>query len=90
MRQHTAPLRVADSADGERKAERLRDLIGANLDALEAILHWNHAHGIEVFRLTSNLIPFGSHPANELAWWEEFQPRFAQLGAFVRASGMRL
>ena len=71
-------------------AERLRDLIGADLDALEAILHWNHAHGIEVFRLTSNLIPFGSHPANELAWWEEFQPRFAQLGAFMRASGMRL
>jgi UV DNA damage repair endonuclease len=43
-------------------AERLRDLIGADLDALEAIVHWNHAHGIEVFRLTSNLIPFGSPP----------------------------
>lgn len=41
-------------------AERLRDLIGADLDALEAIVHWNQAHGIEVFRLTSNLIPFGS------------------------------
>lgn len=54
MRQHTAPLRVADSADGERNGERLRDLIGADLDALEAIVHWNHAHGIEVFRLTSD------------------------------------
>jgi hypothetical protein len=43
-------------------AERLRDLIGADLDALEAIVHWNQAHGIEVFRLTSNLIPFGSPP----------------------------
>ena len=39
--------------------ERLRELIASNLDALEAILRWNEAHGISVFRLTSNLIPFG-------------------------------
>jgi UV DNA damage endonuclease len=38
-------------------AERLRGLIGANLDALEAILRWNQDNGIDVFRLTSNLIP---------------------------------
>lgn len=36
--------------------ERLCELIGANLDALEVILRWNEAHGVQVFRLTSNLI----------------------------------
>lgn len=30
--------------------DRLRELIAANLDALEAILRWNRAHGIPVFR----------------------------------------
>lgn len=64
--------------------ERLRELIGANLDALEAILRWNDAHGIQVFRLTSNLIPFGSHAANELEWWREFAPRLAELGTLLR------
>jgi UV DNA damage endonuclease len=64
--------------------ERLRELIAANLDALEAILRWNAAHAIHVFRLTSNLIPFASHPANELQWWEEFGDHLAELGSLMR------
>jgi UV DNA damage endonuclease len=70
--------------------ERLRELTAANLDALEAILRWNAAHGIEVFRLTSNLVPFASHPANDLPWWEEHAARLAGLGALARGHGMRL
>ena len=70
--------------------ERLRELIAANLDALERILLWNEAHRIEVFRLTSNLIPFASHPVNTLAWWDEFVQRFGELGALVTRSGARL
>ena len=61
--------------------ERLRALIAGNLDALEAILRWNAAHGIDVFRVTSDLIPFGSHHVNVLAWWDEFAPRLAEVGA---------
>lgn len=64
--------------------ERLRELIAANLDALEAILRWNAANAIRVFRLTSNLVPFASHPANELAWWDEFAGRLAELGSLLR------
>jgi UV DNA damage endonuclease len=63
--------------------DRLRALIAANLDALEAILRWNAGHGIEVFRVTSNLIPFGSHPVNRIAWWDEFGERFAEIGALA-------
>jgi UV DNA damage endonuclease len=70
--------------------ERLRELIAANLDALEAILRWNEAHGIQVFRLTSNLVPFASHQANELAWWDDLAPRFGELGELMRRAGMRL
>jgi UV DNA damage endonuclease len=70
--------------------ERLRELIAANLDALEAILRWNERHGVEVFRLTSNLIPFGSHAANELRWWEDFAPRFEEVGGLILRAGMRL
>src|SRR6187402_3264047 len=70
--------------------DRLRELIADNLDALEGILRWNEQHGIEVFRLTSNLIPFGSHPVNELAWWEEYAARFEQIAGRLRRSGGRL
>ena len=70
--------------------ERLRELITGNLDALEAILRWNAEHDVEVFRLTSDLIPFGSHPANAVPWWSEFASRFTELGALVAAAGARL
>jgi UV DNA damage endonuclease len=70
--------------------ERLRELIAANLDALETILRWNGARGIQVFRLTSNLIPFGSHPVNALAWWNEFAGRFEALGDLMTALGARI
>jgi UV DNA damage endonuclease len=70
--------------------ERLRELTAANLDALERILRWNAAHGIRVFRLTSNLVPFASHPVNGLRWWGELAPRLAEIGALAQADGMRL
>ncbi len=72
-------LRLANVSE-----ERLRELIAANLDALEAILRWNAAHAIRVFRLTSNLVPFASHAANTLAWWDEFGPRLRELGRLLR------
>jgi UV DNA damage endonuclease len=69
-------VRLANAAP-----DRLRKLTADNLDALEAILGWNAEHGIEVFRVTSNLIPFGSHPVNRIAWWDEFGERLADIGA---------
>ncbi len=70
--------------------ERLRGVIAGNLDALEAILRWNAEHGVEVFRLTSDLIPFASHPVNRLRWWDEFAGRFAELAALIRDADARL
>lgn len=63
--------------------DRLRELIADNLEALETIMRWNAEHGIEVFRVTSNLIPFGSHPVNRIAWWDEFEERLADIGGLA-------
>jgi UV DNA damage endonuclease len=71
-------------------AERLRELIAANLDALEAILRWNIEHELLVFRLSSETVPFGSHEANTLRWREELAERFAALGALMRGAGMSI
>jgi UV DNA damage endonuclease len=70
--------------------ERLSELIAENIDALEAILRWNAEHGVEVFRLTSNLIPLASHPANGLAWWDDFAARFGELGRLLVESRARI
>jgi UV DNA damage endonuclease len=78
-------LRLANVSD-----ERLRDLVAANLDALETILRWNLEHDIRVFRLSSETVPFGSHAANTLRWWEELAGRFAELGALMREGAMSI
>jgi UV DNA damage endonuclease len=70
--------------------DRLRELIAANLDALETIVRWNAAHDIQVFRLTSNLIPFASHPVNTVPWWDEFAGRLADLGRLLADAGARI
>jgi UV DNA damage endonuclease len=70
--------------------ERLLEVTEANLDALETILLWNEAHGVEVFRLTSNLVPFASHPVNTLRWWDDLAGRLRDLGRLISRAGMRL
>ena len=32
-------------------------------------MEWNAARGIELFRISSELIPFGSHPVNQVECW---------------------
>ena len=70
--------------------ERLRELLAANLDTLEAILRWNDAHDIRVFRVSSNTVPLASHPRASYPWREALGERFAELGDLMRGAGMRL
>ncbi|HEX7226770.1 MAG TPA: UV DNA damage repair endonuclease UvsE, partial [Candidatus Binatia bacterium] len=62
--------------------ERILELASANVAALQPILQWNAAHGIELFRITSDLIPFGSHPVNTVPWWRILKSQFVRLGEF--------
>lgn len=78
-------LRLANVSE-----DRLRELIAANLDALEAILRWNLEHDLLVFRISSETVPFGSHEANTLRWWEELGERFGALGVLMREARMSI
>lgn len=69
---------------------RMLEVAHANILALGDILRWNRDNGITLFRITSNLVPFGSHPVNSGSWKEVLKDDFRKLGAFVRDSGMRV
>lgn len=71
-------------------SEKILGLASANIDALRPILEWNAAHGIEVFRISSETIPFASHPANTVPWRRLLEPKMARLGAFIRKKGLRV
>jgi UV DNA damage endonuclease len=69
---------------------RLSELIARNLAELEQLLLFNEAHGIELFRIGSSLVPFASHPVNTLPWWRTFASTFEHLGRIARRSRQRL
>jgi len=70
--------------------EKLKELILFNLESLENIIDYNIKNKIKLFRISSDIIPFGSSPVNTLAWWELFKPQFEQIGQKIKASGMRV
>ena len=72
--------------------ERLRTLIHANLTDLLAILAYNVANRICLFRINQSIIPFVSHPINTLRWWteEEFAPLLRKNGEYIRRHGLRV
>ena len=70
--------------------QRLEHLIAENLAELEQILLFNEAHGIQVFRIGSSLVPLATHLVNRVHWWETFGRDFAHLGRIARRSRQRL
>jgi len=68
----------------------LRSLIQSNLAALNNILDYNLQNGIKLFRISSDTIPFGSHPVNTLKWWDEFHNQLQELGHKALTQGIRL
>ena len=70
--------------------QKLCEVNGANLAALQQLVWYNAANGIKVFRISSDLIPFGSSPANTLPWQQQFAPQFAQLASEIAKAGLRV
>ncbi|RAQ97551.1 UV DNA damage repair endonuclease UvsE [Thermogemmatispora tikiterensis] len=74
----------------ERGLAYLQALVDENLALLVAILRWNLAQGISVFRISSDLVPLGSHPEVALEQIRFDPARVAEVRQLARAGRMRL
>lgn len=70
--------------------ERLIRTVQNNLNCTEEILRFNVKHHILFFRITSDLIPFASHPICQFHWQAFFQDTFRQIGDFIKRHGIRI
>jgi UV DNA damage endonuclease len=70
--------------------ERMRSTIEENLNCLQQILEFNRDHDLLFFRITSDLIPFASHPICTFPWHKTFKKKFKAIGDFIKKHDMRV
>lgn len=70
--------------------KNLIEKVTNNLDCLERILKYNVAHKLLFFRISSDIVPFASHPICTFNWQKYFQTRFQEIGNFIKKHKMRI
>jgi len=71
-------------------SERLIETVQNNLNCLEEIIRFNAKNQLLFFRITSDLVPFASHPVCNFPWQEFFQDRFRQIGKLIKRNSIRI
>lgn len=69
---------------------RLRELIEINLLGLYEILKWNKKNNIYLFRISSDIIPFASHPINQIDWEIDYKDELLKISHFIKENKMRV
>ncbi len=70
--------------------DRLIEVIRHNLTTLEKMIDYNIANKIKLFRISSDLIPFGSSPLNEIPWEGEFNEEFQTIAHKIKTHNIRV
>jgi UV DNA damage endonuclease len=70
--------------------ERLLSLVRHNLDALATLIDYNVHSDIKLFRISSDLVPFGSSAAAKIPWQNIFAEKLADIGNQIKHAGMRV
>lgn len=75
---------------GSYSDKRMEEAVSENLLCLNKILNFNLENGIFFFRISSDLIPFASHPVCAFDWKNRFSREFRSIGRFIKKNGMRV
>jgi UV DNA damage endonuclease len=70
--------------------ERFLETVNGNLGCLSKILEYNLRRGFLFFRISSDLVPFASHPVCDVRWQEIFKKDFQRMGRLIKKSNVRI
>ena len=70
--------------------QRLDKMIQTNLAALATLVTYNCQHHIRLFRISSDIIPFATHPVNTIVWQQEYRSLLQQIGRQIAAAALRV
>jgi len=75
----------------EGRIRKLTSLAKTNLDNTQRLFYHNQAHDIKVFRITSKLIPLGTHPiTRNWDWLAAIGDNLGILGSYAKEHGFRI
>jgi UV DNA damage endonuclease len=69
---------------------KVKQCIEYNLNCLLEILHYNIDHGLYFFRISSDIIPFASHPIFQIQWKDCFSRQLNELGHLIKENDIRI
>lgn len=75
---------------GSYSKSRFIDTVKNNLACLRSILEYNLKHNILFFRISSDIIPFASHPICNIDWQNYFCESLNSLGKFIKRNNIRV
>ena len=70
--------------------ERLKSTFESNLNCLKNILKFNWENDLFFFRITSELVPFASHPICKFSWQDYFKGTLKEIGWFIKEYNFRI
>jgi UV DNA damage endonuclease len=75
---------------GSYSEKKIVETVENNLRCLIQILKFNVEHGLYFFRITSDLIPFASHPICDFKWERHFADEFKYIGDLIKQNEIRI
>lgn len=69
---------------------RLIETVKHNLKHLYRVLQFNVQNNITFFRISSDLIPFASHPICKYNWINHFKDDFIEIGNYIKRNNVRI
>jgi UV DNA damage endonuclease len=69
---------------------RLKEIIEYNLESLDNAINFSIENKIKFFRLSSDIIPFGSNPVNKIKWHQLYKKQLTAIGEKIIKAKMRV
>src|SRR5690606_27261740 len=74
----------------EERMDKLKLVTAQNLLHTKRILHYNIAHEIELYRLSSSLVPLATHPEVMWDFISPFKKEWQELGEMIKKHHLRV
>lgn len=74
----------------EERTAKLLDVTRQNIEHTKRMLYFNLAHEIEVYRMSSSIVPLATHPEVRWDFTTPFKKEWEELGELVRSNHLRV